>query len=107
MSYRLFVDLEVISTLSALPPKTRKRLLHHLPILRSAPDRLSDYFEHDGIGRRVEISICSGYAIHYWIAYASQAVRNALRSLLPAKHGTGSSQGNTEPPHSFSRPSVF
>jgi hypothetical protein len=82
MPYRLFVDLEVVSTLSALPAKTRKRLLNHLPSLRSAPDRLSDYFEHDAIGRRVEISICSGYAIHYWIDFADRHIK--VLAVVPA-----------------------
>jgi len=82
VTYRPFVDLEVISTLSALPAKNRKRLLHHLPSLRSAPDRLSDYFEHDAIGRRVEISICSGHAVHYWIDFADRHIK--VLAILPA-----------------------
>ena len=82
MSYRLFVDLEVIATLSSLPSKTRKHILEHLPRIRSSPDRLSDYHEHDAVGRRVEIAICSGFAIHYWIDFADRHIK--ILAVLPA-----------------------
>jgi hypothetical protein len=76
------VDLEVISTLNAAPARLRKRLLSHLANIKVSPDRLSDYFEHDLIGRRVEISICSGHAIHYWIDFADRHVK--VLAVLPA-----------------------
>jgi hypothetical protein len=47
-----------------------------------SPDRSSDYFEHDAIGRRVEISICSGYAIHYWIDFADRHIK--VLAVVPA-----------------------
>jgi Mg/Co/Ni transporter MgtE len=67
MNYRLLVDLEAIGVLDSMPKRVRARLLEHFDKLRSAPDQLADYHEHDSIGRRVEISVFAGYCVHYWI----------------------------------------
>ena len=75
MACRLLVDLEAIAVLDSIPRRARKRLLDHFTALRSAPDRFSDYHEHDRIGRRIEISVFAGYSIHYWIDFADRHIK--------------------------------
>ena len=75
MRYRLLVDVETIEVLDALPKRTRTRLLDHFHKIRSSPEDFSDYHERDGIGRRVEISIFAGHAIHYWIDHADKQIK--------------------------------
>lgn len=82
MSYRLLVDVEIIETLEALPKKTRTRLLDHFRKIRAAAGDFSDYHERDNTGRRVEISVYSGHAIHYWIDHADQHIK--ILALKPA-----------------------
>ena len=82
MAYRLLVDLEALATLDAMPRKIRARLLEHFHKLRAFPDRHSDYHEQDRIGRRVEISVVAGYAIHFWIDFADRHVK--VVAMLPA-----------------------
>jgi hypothetical protein len=65
MQYRLLVDLETIETLDALPKKTRVRLIDQLLKIRSSPEAFSDCHERDGTGRRVEICVFAGHAIHF------------------------------------------
>lgn len=75
MKYRLLVDLEVIAILDAIPKKERARLLDHFTRLRVEPDQHADHHERDSSGRRIEINIFSGYAIHYWIDFADRHVK--------------------------------
>ena len=75
MDYRLLVELEAIIVLDSIPKRTRTRLIDHFIRLRSTPDRYSDYYERDSIGRRVEISVFAGYSIHYWIDVADRHVK--------------------------------
>jgi hypothetical protein len=75
MEYRLLVDLETIEVLHGLPKSKRDLLLRHLTKIRSFPSNHSDYHERDGVGRRIEISIVSGWAIHYWIDSADRHVK--------------------------------
>ena len=82
MAYRLLVDLEVIGVLDGLPRKTRALLLEHFHKLRATPDGHADYHEQDRIGRRVEISVTAGFAIHYWIDFADRHVK--ILALKPA-----------------------
>ena len=65
MEYRLLIDLEVVEMVERLPKRMRENLLTHLQRLRDFPSRYADYHEHDAIGRRVEISVCGPFAIHY------------------------------------------
>ena len=82
MDYRLLVDLEVIAFLDSLQKKARRRLLDHFIRLRSTPDQYSDSHENDQIGRRIEISIITGHAIHYWIDFADRHVK--ILAIKPA-----------------------
>ena len=80
--YRLLVDLETIRDLDSLPKKTRNRILDHFSHLRETPDRLSDFHETDSIGRRIEISIFSGFAVHYWIDFSDRHIK--ILAVSPA-----------------------
>ncbi|MEQ1858743.1 MAG: hypothetical protein ABMA13_02275 [Chthoniobacteraceae bacterium] len=82
MDYRLLVDLEALAVLDGMPKRTRKSLLEHFVRLRSTPDRHSDFHEQDRIGRRVEISVFAGYAIHYWIDFADRHIK--VLAIKPA-----------------------
>ncbi len=61
MAYRLLVDLDAIAVLDSTPKFIRVRLLDHLEKLRVTPEYHCDYYEHDSVGRRVEISVFAGY----------------------------------------------
>ena len=82
MDYRLLVDLDAIAVLDSLPKRSRTRLLNHFAKLRSSPDQYSECHEHDRIGRRIEINIFAGYAIHYWIDFPDRHVK--VLAIKPA-----------------------
>jgi hypothetical protein len=82
MEYRLLVDLDAVAVLDSMPKKIRARLLDYFSMLRQFPDAHSDYHETDGVGRRVEISVFAGYAIHYWIDFSDRHVK--ILALKPA-----------------------
>ncbi len=82
MEFRLLIDLEVVETLDGLPTRVRNRLLAQLQKIRSFPSNFSDYYEQDASGRRVEICIFSGWAVHYWIDFADRHVK--VLALTPA-----------------------
>lgn len=69
------MDLEAISVLDAIPKKKRALLLERFASLRSSPDQYADDDERDISGRRIEIHIHAGYAIHYWIDFADRHVK--------------------------------
>lgn len=82
MDYRLLIDLEALEILDGLPKKVRRGLLDHLQRIRSFPSQYSDCQEFDTVGRRVEICILHGWAIHYWIDFADRHVK--VLALKPA-----------------------
>ena len=82
MEYRLLIDLEAIRVLDALPKALRSRVLEQFTKIRSFPSNYSDYHEADAIGRRIEISVFLGWAIHYWIDSADRHVK--ILALRPA-----------------------
>lgn len=82
MEYRLLIDIEALDILDRLPKKVRTRLLQHFVSIRSFPGNHSDYHESDAIGRRIEISVLGGWAIHYWIDAADRHVK--VLALKPA-----------------------
>jgi hypothetical protein len=43
--------------------------------LRAAPDSHSDFHEYDRSGRRIEISVFAGHAIHYWVDFPDRQVK--------------------------------
>jgi hypothetical protein len=82
MDYRLLVDLDAIAVLDSMTKRRRTRLLNHFIQLRSTPDLCSDFHEYDHTGRRVEISVFAGFAIHYWIDFADRHVK--VLAIKPA-----------------------
>lgn len=82
MEYRLLKDLEAISMLDQLPKRVRLRLLQQFTKIRSFPSNYSDYHETDAAGRRIEISVHAGWAVHYWIDSADWHVK--VLALQPA-----------------------
>ena len=82
MEYRLLIDLEALEILDNLPARVRSRLLDQLHKIRDFPQNYSDYHEQDALGRRVEICVFSGWAVHYWIDSADCHVK--VLSLRPA-----------------------
>jgi hypothetical protein len=75
VQYRLFVDLEAVEFLAASNPSLRRKLLAHLTTIEGFPETNSDDFESDLKGRRIDIAIRSGCAIHYWIDFADTHVK--------------------------------
>jgi hypothetical protein len=82
MEYRLLIDLGVIEILDGLPKRTRLRLLEQFRRIRSFPGNCADYQEYDAAGRRVQICIVSGWAIHYWDDFADRHIK--ILVLKPA-----------------------
>lgn len=82
MDGRLLVDLEALAVLDTLPRRRRTRPLQHFVNLRANPDRHADYHEQDSLGRRIEIRVWAGYAIHYWIDFADRHVK--VLAIKPA-----------------------
>ena len=76
------MDLETIRDLDSLPKRIRTPILDHFTRLRESPDRFSDFHESDSNGRRIEISIFSGYAIHYWIDFSDRHIK--ILAVSPA-----------------------
>lgn len=75
MQYRLFVDLEALQFLTSSTLSLRRKLVAQLSKIEAFPESCSDYFENDSKGRRIDISICSQHAIHYWIDFADRHVK--------------------------------
>ena len=82
MHYRLLIDLEGVAILESLPKRIRSRLFDQFHKLRDFPSHYSDCAEYDNVGRRVEICIVAGWAIHYWIDEADRHVK--VLALTPA-----------------------
>jgi hypothetical protein len=90
MDYRLLIDLEVVEILDRMPKTGRRRRLEEFHRIRSFPGNFSDYQEYDAAGRRVEIRIVSGWAVHYWDDIADRHVK-ILEALAP-QNDTGDSE---------------
>ena len=82
MDYGLPIAIEVIEALDRLPKRTRRRLLDQFHRIRSFPGNYSDYQEYHAVGRRVEICIVAGCAVHYWNDFADSQVK--ILALKPA-----------------------
>jgi len=75
MSFRLFLDLEVVDELNKLPVSRRRRLFDHIRKIQDFPGHYSDCLEQDAEGRRIAISFFDGRALHYWIDMADRHVK--------------------------------
>jgi hypothetical protein len=82
MAYRLLVAWDVIERLNGLPERTRRVLRDRLIRLAEAPDRYSDYREPNPRGIPLDVNLCQGFAIKYWIDFADRHVK--VLDLEPA-----------------------
>jgi hypothetical protein len=73
--YRLLVDWEVVEKLNQLPIRTRRILREALKRIAATPDLLSDYREPNPRGIPLDIHLCTGFAIKYWIDFADRHVK--------------------------------
>ena len=80
--YRLLVDWEVIEKLQQLPRSTRQKLRLILVRIAATPDLLSDYREPNPRGIPLDVHLCAGFAIKYWIDFADRHVK--VLDLEPA-----------------------
>ncbi len=85
--YRLLVDWEVVDKLNGLPRNTRNILRKALGRIGSTPDLLSDYREANPRGIALDVHLCAGFAIKYWIDFADRHVK--VLDLEPADRGGG------------------
>ena len=83
-AYRLLVDWEVIEKINQLPRQTRLALRQAFSKIGSAPDQLSDYREPNPRGIPLDVHLCAGFAIKYWIDFADRHVK--VLDLEPADH---------------------
>ena len=67
MSFRLYLNFEVVEFLQSLRPEKRAKLLTHLKLIRDYPGNLSDSEEKHASGRPLSVSLAEGHAITYWI----------------------------------------
>jgi len=80
--YRLLVDWEVIEKLHQLPLSRRRILRRAFTQIVASPDRLSDYREPNPRGIELDVHLCAGFAIKYWIDFADRHVK--VLDLEPA-----------------------
>ena len=80
--YRLLVDWEVIEKLNALPVRTRRVLRQALARIATAPDQSSDYREPNPKGIPLDVHLCAGFALKYWIDFADRHIK--VLDLEPA-----------------------
>ena len=65
MDYHLLVDIEVLDFIATLKPAQRRRLMSHFRRIQSYPEYHAEYVERDHVGRRIDVCIFDGFAIHY------------------------------------------
>jgi hypothetical protein len=73
--YRLLVDWEVIEKINRLPIRTRRILRKALSNIVTAPDQFSDYREPNPRNIPLDVHLCAGFAIKYWIDFADRHVK--------------------------------
>ncbi len=61
--------------LNTLPLPTRRRLRQALTRIAATPDLLSDYREPNERGIPLDVHLCAGFAIKYWIDFADRHVK--------------------------------
>lgn len=80
--YRLLVDWEVIEKINLLPWRTRRIIRDALMRIAEYPDRFSDFREPNPRGIPLDVHLCQGFAIKYWIDFADRHVK--VLDLEPA-----------------------
>jgi hypothetical protein len=80
--YRLLVDWEVIEMMNSLPISIRRRLRDAFLRIAATPDHFSDYREPNPRGISLDVHLCAGFAVKYWIDFADRHVK--ILSVEPA-----------------------
>ena len=80
--YRLLVDWEVIEKLNRFPWRTRRAIRDAFTRIADYPDRFSDFREPNPRGIPLDVHLCEGFAIKYWIDFADRHVK--VLDLEPA-----------------------
>jgi hypothetical protein len=75
MEYGLLVDIEVFEYLAKLKPSLRNRLVEQFKRIQSYPAHYAEYTERDPSGRRIDVCVYMGLAIHYWEDFADRHVK--------------------------------
>ncbi len=79
---RLLVDWEVIEKINLLPWCIRRVIRDALTRIAEYPDRFSDFREPNPRGIPLDVHLCQGFAIKYWINFADRHVK--VLDLEPA-----------------------
>lgn len=82
MEYRLLVDIEVFEYIAKLKPSLRNRLIEQFKRIQSYPGNHAEYTERDPSGRRIDVCVYEGMAIHYWEDFADRHVK--ILEVTPA-----------------------
>ena len=85
--FRLLIDYDVVLFIEGLPRPARRLLRARIGEIRDHPLHRSDYAESDAIGRRVEINICGGFALKFWIDHADRQIK--ILDIHPADRRRG------------------
>lgn len=80
--YRLLVDWEVIEQINRMPRQKRELFRNAFLRIAESPDRHSDYQESNPQGRAIDVHLCRGLAIRYWIDFSDRHIK--VLSLEPA-----------------------
>ena len=80
--YRLLVDWEVIEQINQMPRRKREFFRDSFLRIAESPERHSDYRESNPNGRAIDVHLCQGFAIRYWIDFSDRHVK--VLSLEPA-----------------------
>jgi hypothetical protein len=75
MEYRLLVDMDVFDFLQKLKPIQRQRLVDQFRRTQDYPSHHSEYVERDPAGRRIDVCVFEGFAIHFWEDFADRHVK--------------------------------
>ncbi len=73
--YRLLVDWEVIEKLNRLPLPIRRALRQALARIATSPDHVSDYREATPKDIPLDVHLCQGFALKYWIDFADRHIK--------------------------------
>ncbi len=73
--YRLLVDWDVIEQINQMPRRKRELFRNAFLRITESPDRHSDYQETNPQGRSIDVHLCQGFAIRYWIDFSDRHIK--------------------------------
>jgi hypothetical protein len=75
IEYRLFLESGVIDYVLMMSKSKRERLIRRFESIRNSPHSHSDFVEYDEVGRRIEVNVFEGLAIHYWDDFSDRHIK--------------------------------